>query len=238
MARRGANEGTIRQRPDGRWEARVLLTDGRGVRRRRSLLARTQKDVIIKLQTAQQAETAGLPAAPARLTVAAYLDQWLSERVTPKLRPATVRSYTGIVKTHLRPGLGHHKLARLTPQQVQVFLNAKAASGLAPRTVGTLRCVLRKALTDAERVGYLTRNVAKLAEPPRVPHRSVQSLTPDQARALLLAIRGDRFEALYLIAVGVGLRQGENPRSWLVRHRLRGRHDHGPPGAPACRREA
>jgi integrase len=37
----------------------------------------------------------------------------------------------------------------------------------------------------------------------------VHPLTPGQARSFLEAIRDDRCEALYLVAIGVGLRQGE-----------------------------
>lgn len=55
----------------------------------------------------------------------------------------------------------------------------------------------------------MSRNVARLAEPPRLPHREVHSLTVDQARVLLEAIRGERLEGLYLVALGTGLRQGE-----------------------------
>jgi integrase len=97
----------------------------------------------------------------------------------------------------------------MTPQQVQSFLNAKAASGLAPRTVLYLRSVLRRALTQAERWGLVTRNVAKLTEPPRIPKQEVRPLSPQQVRQFLVAIEGDRLEALYLVALGVGMRQGE-----------------------------
>jgi integrase len=92
---------------------------------------------------------------------------------------------------------------------VQGFLNAKAAAGLAPRTVGYLRGVLRQALGFAERMDLVGRNVARLARPPRVPRRQVNPLTIDQARTFRAAIAGDRLEALYLVAVGCGLRQGE-----------------------------
>lgn len=75
--------------------------------------------------------------------------------------------------------------------------------------MGYIRAVLRQALGQAERWGLVTRNVAKLAEPPRLRRREVQPLSPEEARALLIAISDDRLESLYLIAIGVGLRQGE-----------------------------
>jgi integrase len=209
MTRRGANEGTIRERKDGRWEARVLVTRPDGRRVRRSLLGRSRADVRDKLQAAIRAESSGLPPVGERLTLGAFLDLWLRDAAQPKVRPKTYTSYASIVRVHLQPGLGRHPLARLTPQQVQAFLNAKSASGLAPRTVAYIRAVLRQALREAERWGMVSRNVARLVEPPRVPRREVRPFSPDQARQFVDAIRGDRLEALYLVALGTGLRQGE-----------------------------
>jgi len=209
MARRGSNEGTIRERSDGRWEARVVVTTADGRRIRRSLLGRSRAVVRNRLRDALQAEATGVAVPSERLTLAAFLDEWLADTVKPKLRPRTYTSYEGIVRVHLVPGLGHLPLARMTPQQVQRYLNARSADGLSPRTVAIIRAVLRQALGQAERWGMVTRNVAKLAEPPRVPRRPVQPLDPDQARRFLEVIAGDRLEALYLAALGVGLRQGE-----------------------------
>jgi integrase len=209
MTRRGANEGTIRERKDGRWEARVILTQADGRRVRRSLLGRTRAEVRDKLQAALRAEATGLALPAERLTVGTFLDQWLRESARPSVRPRTYASYAGIVRVHLQPGLGRDPLARLTPQHVQTFLNAKSREHLAPRTVAYIRAVLRQALGQAERWGLATRNVARLTAPPRVPRREVRPLSPVEARRFLDAIRADRLEALYLVALGVGLRQGE-----------------------------
>jgi integrase len=208
MTRRGANEGSIRERKDGRWEARVLATGSDGRRTRRSFLGRSRADVRDKLAAALRAEAAGLSAPSERLAVGAFLDLWL-DAVRSKLRPKTYASYSSIVRIHLQPGLGRHPLARLNPLQVQAFLTAKSKSGLSPRTVAYARAVLRQALGQAERWGMVSRNVAKLAEPPRLPRREVQPFTPEEARSFLAAIHGDRLEGLYLVAIGIGLRQGE-----------------------------
>jgi integrase len=209
VGRREAGEGTIRARPDGRWEARVIITEPDGRRVRRSLLGRTRTQVRDKLRDALRAEATGRPTPSDRLTLGAFLGQWLEECVRPSTRPATYASYSSIVRLHLAPGLGHLPLARLSPQQVQSYLNAESAAGLSPRSVAMERAVLRQALGRAERWGLVTRNVAKLTEPPRVPRRQVRPLSADQARVFLETIRGDRHEALYLVALGVGARQGE-----------------------------
>ena len=71
-----------------------------------------------------------------------------------------------------------------------------------------MRAVLREALGQAERWGLVTRNVARLAEPPRVPRHEIRPLSPDQARVFREAIRVTVRRRLF-VALGVGLRQGE-----------------------------
>jgi len=44
---------------------------------------------------------------------------------------------------------------------------------------------------------------------PKPKKKEINPLSPDQARAFLAAARGDRFEALYVLAVHCGLREGE-----------------------------
>jgi len=51
--------------------------------------------------------------------------------------------------------------------------------------------------------------VATLAHPPRAPRAEIAILTPEQVRSLLVAVRGDRWEALLATALATGMRQGE-----------------------------
>src|SRR5207248_2376455 len=76
-------------------------------------------------------------------------------------------------------------------------------------TVQYLRAVLRRALGQALRWGLVSRNVATLVDPPHVERPELHALDPDQAGRLLAAVRGDRLEALYAVALALGLRQGE-----------------------------
>jgi integrase len=174
-----------------------------------SFLARTRSALSERLQGTPDPFASGRPTASEDVTVGAFLEAWLTDVVRLSVRPRTYASYQYVVRLHLAPGLGHHRVAALSPADVQAFLNAKAASGLAPRTVAYLRGVLRGALGHAERMDLVNRNVARLARPPRIPRRPVSPLSVEQARTFLAAIRGDRLEALYLVALGCGLRQGE-----------------------------
>ena len=138
-----------------------------------------------------------------------YLRQWLDEVARPRVRASTLKSYREIVEGHLVPELGNIALAKLTPAEVQAFLNRKQASGLSPRRVQYIHAVLRRALVTAERWGLVSRNVARLVDPPRVRRREITPLTPEQARRLIETSVEDRYRALWITALGTGLRQGE-----------------------------
>ena len=205
MTRRGNSEGTITKRKDGRWEARITLSNGN----RRCFYAKTRQAVSDKLVKAQKALSEGLTLPPQRQPLKQYLERWLEESVRPTLRPSTFTSYATNVRLHITPELGRIALAQLTAQDVQRFMNRKQKSGLSPRTVQYNHAILRRALTQAERWGLVSRNVARMVSPPRVPKANIQPLTPVEVKRLLEAIRNDRLEALYTVALAVGLRQGE-----------------------------
>ena len=51
----------------------------------------------------------------------------------------------------------------------------------------------------------IPRNVSDGLKPSKLPKKEINPLTPDQAKALLEAARGDRFYALYVLAIHYGL---------------------------------
>jgi integrase len=204
MAKRANGEGTIYRRRDGRWAATVSLDNGR----RKTYYGKTRREAAAKLHAAIDKRRSGLPLASERQTTGAFLTSWL-EAIRPRVRESTYRGYECKVRVQLLPALGHIPLARLTPQAVEAALAQRIAAGLAPRTAYHLRAILRAALSDAMRWGLVGRNVAALVEAPRVPQSDVPPLGIDEARRVLDAMRGDRLEALYSVALAMGLRQGE-----------------------------
>jgi integrase len=114
-----------------------------------------------------------------------------------------------LVNKHVAPALGNVRLSKLTPAHLQGFYCSKLDSGLSPRTVQYIHVVLHRALKQALRWGLTVRNVAEAVDPPRVPKKEITPLSPGQARAFLEAVRGDRLEALYVLAIHTGMRQGE-----------------------------
>jgi integrase len=202
--RRGNAEGSIYRRADGRWAASVSLDRGR----RKSYYGKTRQEVAGKLATALKAQRDGLPLVAERQRVGDYLASWL-ETVRPSLRARTWLRYEQYVRLHAIPGIGQVSLARLTPQHLQRLYADRLEGGLSAMSVRHLHAVLHRALQQATRWGLVARNVADLVTPPRAAHREMQTLSPEQARAFLEAAQGDRFHALYVLALSTGMRQGE-----------------------------
>ena len=210
MSKRATGEGTIYHRSgDGRWVGSIHLGYLGAKRQRRTFYAATEAEVLAKMKSAHATIAAGLPIPPTRLTVGAVLDQWLAETVKPSTRASTYRRHSDIVRCHLQPTLGHVRLASLTPAQVQRLLNAKLASGLAPRTVLYIRGTLRHALSRAMRWGYVGINVAALTDPPRIQRHEVAAISPEDARRLLKAVAEHPLASLFITALATGMRQGE-----------------------------
>ena len=206
MAPRRANgEGSIFQRPNGSWSGIASLPDGR----RKQVYGRSRDEVRRKLSDILHSLEHGTYADARGRTVGDFLDQWLTEVAKPRVRAWTYAGYEVQVRRHLKPSLGRIALERLTPQQVQALLNQKLREGLKPKTVRYLRGTLRTALNEAVRWGLISRNAAALVDGPRVERYPIKPFTPDEARRLLEAIKGDRLEALYSVALTMGLRQGE-----------------------------
>jgi integrase len=142
------------------------------------------------------------------MTLAAFLEQWLADVVWQRNRPST-HGYEFYVRKYIIPALGRHQIRKLTPQQVQHFLNEMHSRGLAPRTAQYIRAILRRALNQARRWELVSRNVATLADPPSGLAPEMRPLTIEDARRFLAAAHGHRHERLFAFLLGTGLRIGE-----------------------------
>jgi len=203
--RRGNGEGSICRRANGTYQGALRLPDGR----RKYVYGGSREEVRRKLGAAIHALETGTLSDARGLSVGEFLDQWSAEVVKPNVRPWTFAGYEVHVRLHLKPTIGSVPLDKLTPMHVQQLMNRKIAEGLKPKSVRYIRGTLRTALNHGVRWGLITRNAAALVASPRVERYEVKPFTPEEARTFLLSLKGDRLEALYSVALTMGLRQGE-----------------------------
>ncbi len=207
--RRGHGDGSIRKRADGRWEARYTTEDGK----RHSIFAATRAKVASKMRRALTRDEDGLPIPGEVLTVKQHMAAWLSN-VKLEVRSTTWSAYERLVRLHIVPTLGKVRLVKLTPDHLRDLFRAKLDAGLSLRTVQFVRVLLKLALADALKDGKVARNVASLTKALKVTDdvkgpRPMETLTTEQAKALLKVAEGDPLEALYVLALTTGMRQGE-----------------------------
>lgn len=208
MTRRGAGEGSIVKRADGRWMAQVDLGWAGGKRQRKFLYGKTGQEVARKLTVAVRSHQDGMPMSNERVTVEAFVKDWLaSTRGT--IRPKTWQTYEGYLRLHAIPTLGRLPLAKLEPRHLQRLYSDKLEEGLSPTSVHHLHAILHRALGRAARWGVVPRNVADLVDAPPMAHHEMRTLGPEEARRFLDTAAGDRLEALYVLALTTGMRQGE-----------------------------
>ena len=221
-ARRGVGEGAIyRRKADGRWTCSVTTGYGprkraprpgvesapANVRLRTVIYGDTRKEVERKLQALRNNLDKGLGHPDGRTTVAAFLDGWLERK--HDLKPATRLRYSGLIQHQLIPHLGHIRLAKLTPEDVDTMLAAVQREGRSPRTAYHCRAVLRTALYAALKRGQVGRNVAALAEPVKVTKPSHTLLTVEEIHRVLDAVAGTDIANMVALSLNSGMRMGE-----------------------------
>jgi integrase len=209
-SRRGRGEGSIFQRADGRWSATVSLGIGEdGKRRRRTVYGHTKGEVQGELLKLQTANSTGSLVKLKRETVSEFLTRWLLDVAKPTLRATTFYNYNAIVTNHIGPRIGGVQLQKLTPAQVQWLYSEMARDEVGPNPRRLAHAVLHRAFKYAVKQGLVIRNVCDAVEPPKVTKREITPLDENQVAQLLAAADGDRLEALYHLAIGSGMREGE-----------------------------
>jgi integrase len=121
--KRGQNEGSIRQRKDGTWEARYTFgkaTDGS--QKQKSVYGKTRKEVSEKLSKILNQINYG-SYIDDKSTVSGWLDSWFKDYVLAMNKTSTCKGYDDIIRTHLKPHIGQFKLLDLKPIHIQEMIN-------------------------------------------------------------------------------------------------------------------
>jgi integrase len=208
--KRSNGEGSITRRKDGLYMARYTVQTATGTKRK-TLYGKNREDVAEKLVDALSNRNQGLVFDAGSQTVGEYMEQWLQTSARESVRESTYESYRNQVRRYVVPAIGRVKLKRLSAMQIQGMYRAMLDRGLSPRTVQYTHAVLHRALRQAVRWGLVPRNVSEDVDRPRLRPEEIRPLNRHQARHLLNTAgeSGDRFEALYVLALHTGMRPGE-----------------------------
>jgi integrase len=207
--RRGHGEGSITERPDGRWEVRIDL--GRGIdgkRRRKSAYAATQADAVQELRALGGRVANGHVLSSGSPTLGAFLEDWYGTH-QEDWRASTRRQYRHAIDTFLVPAFGPVRIDKVTPHLVQRWLLQHKAEHGPRRRIAIAHAVLRSALSEARRLQLVTVNAAELVKVPKPKARGITPLDVEQAATFVKAADAHRLGALFTVVLACGLRLGE-----------------------------
>jgi len=168
-----------------------------------------KKDAESYLNTTLTQISAGTFVEPVNLTVDEYLDKWLATAAKARLRERTHNDYSEKLKRYVRPLIGTLKLTDLRSLDVQLIYAAMSQRDLSPRTVRYTHTIFSSALRQAVRWNMLARNPCMGVELPRMKHKEMQALSPEEAGRFLSKARDDEYGVLFAFALATGMRPEE-----------------------------
>jgi integrase len=151
----------------------------------------------------------------AKGTVAALCNEWL-DYAAPSFSPKTVETTRMYIEDPIVPVLGSMPVAKLTPMDLDRFYRellevGRSRGPYAPATIRRVHGIVRRALTQGVRWGWITHNPAIDASPPRVPIKDLKPPDPDQVVRLFRLAQESHSElaTFILLAASSGARRGE-----------------------------
>ena len=202
---RAHNEGSIYQRPNGKWRAQVSI-DGR----RLSFTADTKKEGLAWIHETKNQIESGLTFQAAGTSLEEFLGEWLTT-VSSSSSKGTYFTYTWTVQKRILPYIGKVNLMDLRPDRIQRFYNYLQKEGLSSHAVAVTHKTLRVAMSHAVKLRLIGRNPCSGTTPPK-PEQTEMSFYDDrQVRSLLKTARDieDKLYPLYYLAIHTGMRQAE-----------------------------
>ena len=196
--------GSIRQRSDGRWEARYTTPDGR----QKSVYARTQKEVTAKLREQLHSIDVGAWVDTSDMSVDEWLNVWLSEYLTQNAY-ATIRKYRSVAENYIRPALGKLNSAKVKPMHVRAMLNRLQARGLTMATIKDYAIVLNTCFQAAIEAGIIRENPVRGVRLPRAQQKRFIVIDRTEIPAFLDAAKETPYENELKFLLFTGLRIGE-----------------------------
>jgi integrase len=208
--RRGQNEGSIRQRPNGKWEARYTIgVDASGKQKQKSIYGKTRAEVSKKLNQLLNDINKGVYVEITKITVETWLDTWMKEYKKAFVKPKTYDSYYGIIEIHITPSIGYIHLNDLRAEHIQKLYNNILKKNLSTRTVKYVHSLLHGALSQAVKNGLIVRNVTDSTTLPKQIKKEMRCFSLEEQNKFLKALDGHRYKLAFQVLLTTGLRRGE-----------------------------
>ena len=211
MAKRGAGEGSISKRKDGKWQGAITIgRNDDGTQRRKYFYGETRNEVADEMNKAISQYNEGNFIDKNRTPrVSEWLNIWLWDYKRNSIRPTTFEQYETLIRVHAIPAFGNKNLADLKPEHLQKLYNKLHEKGTSSRTIRLVHAVMGAALKQAIRNGIINRNVCEAATPPKATDVEMRVLTRDEQKKFIDVTKDERIGCAFLFAMYTGARRGE-----------------------------
>ena len=198
--------GSIRKRPDGRYEARYTGSDGK----QHSVYGKNPKAVGEALRAATHSVDAGTWLEPSTMTVGQWLEEWQRDHCTHTTQ-RTRDYYKQISDLYIVPTLGKVKLTAIGPVHVRRLVGdlQRRKDKLKASTVRMAVRVLNVALNAAVKSKLLRDNPAADADLPRADKPVMHIIDRPMFPAFIEAAQDTPFPEALILLLQTGLRSGE-----------------------------
>ena len=183
--------------------------DESGRQKRVYITGKRKQAVLDRLVELRSERGKGASARPTFLKVYEYLINWLENYKRPTIREGTYQNYRGLINNKMRPYIGGYRLVDLTPAHIQVMFTSLERAGESPDRRSQAHAVLYSALRSAVKQGLRSTNPCEAVPSVRLPSREIRVLDELQSHDLLSAARSSRLYAIYVLAIAIGMREGE-----------------------------
>ena len=220
--RRPQGDGTIRKRPDGRWEGRIIIGHKRdGTPMYKSVFGKTQKATLKMLHQMIDTYRDVDLTEDSRMTLGEWLDKWLDEYMIFTVRESTLDGYRCMTNNQVKRFIGDKQLSSLTTADIQKFYNKIKKQGrvkpnrdgsyeLADSMVRGIHMMLHEALDTAVKERLIAKNPTNGTTIPKNNYAEKQILGDEQLTRFLEEIKGDEYwYDFFYLEVMTGLRRGE-----------------------------
>jgi integrase len=220
---RNQGQGHIRQRSQRSWELKFDLgrdpISGKRISRYVNFQG-TKREAQAELNRLLNRRNEGTYVDPTKMTVAEYLEHWLTVDIDRRVAAKTAARHRGIVRQNIIPRLGQIPLRKLTAVHIEAFEAELQREGrcrhrdrrgqaLTAQTVLHVHRTLSQALEHAVKTDVLFRNPTLQVRPPRPPGREIKILTKPEIGTVLRACEGRGLYLPVLVAVTTAIRRGE-----------------------------
>ena len=217
MAKYRANgEGSIRKRPDGRWEGRYYdFRESNPNKQRKSIMGKTQREVKDKLKAAISAMDESALITNNAMTVAEWLSMWMIEYRQNDLRDSTFESYMINIRKNINPHIGFVKLKELTGIHIQQLYSKlqsaieNGGSNLSASTIIKVKNILSGALQQAVINRLIRRNPIIETKPPKIEDPEIRILTKNEQKKFISVLPFYNTGNMFAVALATGMRIGE-----------------------------